>query len=162
MLKKWMIKFLSVFIIFILYPLSLILVFSGCASVQTPGYISRADHPYDRKIYAGFEKVASAFLYVLKNQGWKIDCEVDPSIYERDDRYDNNGYQNLLIITDARKKSLHLSNAYLNVFIHSINNTCDVEIRYEAQTHVIKQFTFVRDDQLIQGILDAVEQEVGR
>ena len=81
---------------------------SGCASVQMSGYISRVDHPYERKYYAGFEKVVSAFIYVLKNQAGSL-SEADPAIYERDDRYDNNGYQNLLIITDIRKKFLHLT-----------------------------------------------------
>ena len=128
--------------------------------MQVPGYISRVDHPYDRKIYAGFEKVTSSMMYVLKNKGWAIISEADPSVYERDDRYDNNGYQNLLIITDFRKKSFHLTSTHLNIFIHSIGNTCDVEVRYEAQTHVVKQFTSVRNDQMVQGILDAVEQEI--
>jgi len=100
--------------------------------------------------------------FVLKNQGWVITDEVDPSVYERDDRYDNNGYQNLLIITDAKKKSLHLSITHLNVFIHSIGNVCDVEIRYEAQTHVVKEFTTVRNDRLAQGILDAVQKEASQ
>lgn len=140
--------------------LSLILSLSGCATAQVTGYISRADHPYDRKFYASFEKVTSTFMFVLKKQGWTIDSEVDPAIYERDDRYDNNGYQNLLIMTSVQKQLLHLRNAYLNVFIHSIGNTCDVEIRYEAQTHVVKQFTSVRNDPVVENILDAVEQEI--
>ena len=42
-------------------------------------------------------------MFVLKNKGWTISREADPSIYERDDRYDNNGYQNLLIITNVKK-----------------------------------------------------------
>jgi hypothetical protein len=46
------------------------------------------------------------------------------------------------------------------VFIHAIGNTCDVEIRYEAQTPLIKLFISTRDDALVQGILDAVEQEI--
>ena len=80
--------------------LSIIFLIAGCASVPTPDYISRVDHPYDRKIYASFEKVTGAMIYVLKKSGWKINTEAEPSIYERDDRYDNNGYQNLLIACD--------------------------------------------------------------
>ena len=139
-----------------------IFFFAGCASVQIPGYISKVDHPYDRKIYGSFEKVVSSTMYVLKSKGWMIDSEVDSSIYERDDRYDNNGYQNLLIMTSARKKFLCLTSTHLNVFIHSIGNTCDVEIRYEARTPLVKQFISVRNDQVAQGILDAVEEEVRR
>ena len=142
--------------------LSLTFVLAGCASVQTPGYIGRADHPYDRNIDASFEKVVSTTNYILKSQGWVIVEEDAPSVYERDERYDNNGYQNLLIITNVKKRFLHLSDVHLNVLIHSIGNVCEVEIRYEAQTHMIKQFTSVRNDKLAQGILDAIEQDVNR
>lgn len=129
--------------------------------MQMPGYIGRVDHPYDRKFYASLEKVTSAVIYVLKKQGWVI-SEADPSIYERDDRYDNNSYLNLLIITDNKKhpRVLYSTFTHLNVFIHAIGNTCDVEIRYEAQTPLIKLFISTRDDALVQGILDAVEQEI--
>ncbi len=101
-------------------------------------------------------------MFVLKSKGWTIDSEVDSSIYERDDRYDNNGYQNLLIMTSVRKHFLFLTSTRLNVFIHSIGNTCDVEIRYEAQTSLVKQFISVRNDLLVQGILDTIEQEVNK
>ena len=125
-------------------------------------YIGRVDHPYDRKYYASFEKVTSAFQYVLKKHGWKISSEAEPSVYERDDRYDNNGYQNLLIITDTRNnyRVVYSTFTHLNVFIHALDNTCDVEIRYEARTPLIKQFISTRNDALVQGILDAVEQEI--
>jgi len=135
---------------------------SGCASVQMPGYIARADHPYDRKFYASFEKVVSTVMYVLKTKGWSISNEADPSIYERDDRYDNSNYQNLLIMTNVKRKSLYLTSTHLNIFIHSIANTCDVEIRYEAKTPLVKQFISTHNDQLAQGILDAVEDEISR
>ena len=98
--------------------------------------------------------------FVLKNKGWTISNEIDPAGYERDDRYDNNGYRNLLIMTDIRKHFLHLRYAHLNVFIHSIGNTCDVEVRYEDQTSLVKQFSSARNDRVVQGILDAVEREL--
>ena len=144
--------------------LSVIFFLAGCASVPTPDYISRVDHPYDRKIYASFEKVTGAMIYVLKKSGWKINTEAEPSIYERDDRYDNNGYQNLLIITDVKKQNrvLYSTFTHLNIFIHCIENTCDVEIRYEAKTPFIKEFTSVRNDRLAESILDALEQEASR
>ena len=128
----------------------IIFILAGCASVQMPGYISRVDHPYDRKIYAGFEKVTGAFLFVLQKQGWSISEEANPAIYERDDRYDNNGSRNLIIITDMRKHFAHLTGTRLNVFIHAIGNTCDVEIRFSSG----------RNDRLAQDILDAVEQGI--
>jgi len=129
-----------------------------------PEYISRADHPYDRKFYAGFEKVVSSFTYVLKSHGWAIINEVDPATFERDDRYDNNGFQNLIIITDVKKhfRVVSSSSERLNVFVHSFGNTCDVEIRYESQTPLVKQFISTKNDKIAQSILDAVEQEINR
>jgi len=129
-----------------------------------PGYISRIDHPYDRKFYASFEKVVSSFVYALKCQGWTVDSEADPSIYERDDRYDNNSFQNLLIITEVKKHYRGISSTFthLNVFIHSIGNSCDVEIRYEARTPLVKQFISTKNDQMVKNILDAVDQEVSK
>ena len=123
--------------------LSLIFILGGCASVPMSGYISRVDHPYDRKIYASFEKVTGAIIDVLKNKGWTIAEEAKPSVYERDDRYDNNGYRNLLIITDVRRQNLVLYSTFthLNVFIHCLKDSCDVEIRYEARTPLVKPFT---------------------
>jgi len=140
--------------------LSLIFLLAGCASVQMPGYIGRVDHPYERKFYGSFEKVVGSFIYVLKKQGWRI-SEADPAIYERDDRYENNGYQNLLIITDIKKNTrvLYSTFTHLNIFIHCMDDSCDVEVRYEDQTPLVKRFTSVRNDQLVVGILDAVQQE---
>jgi hypothetical protein len=139
-----------------------IFILSGCLSMSMPGYISRVDHPYDRKFYAGFEKVVSSTMFVLKNKGWKIDSESDPALYERDDRYDNSGYQNLLIITRVRNNFPSITSMHLNLLIHSIGNACDVEVRYEAQTPLIKKFTTVRNDRVVQDILDAVEREINK
>jgi hypothetical protein len=102
-------------------------------------------------------------IYVLKKKGWAITEETVPTVYERDDRYDNDGFPNVLIITDVRKQNLVFATfLHLNVFIHSLGNSCDVEIRYEARTPVIKQFTSVRNDQMVQDILDAVDQEINK
>ena len=139
-------------------------IFTGCASLQAPGYISRIDHPYNRKFYASFEKVTSLFMYVLKKQGWTIANEVDPAIYERDDRYDDRGYQNLLIITEAKRSNrvLYSTVTHLNVLLHSFANTCDVEIRYESRTGLVKQFISTRNDRMVEDILNKVEQELNR
>jgi len=148
--------------------LSLIFLFTGCVLLPQQGmmseYINRVDHPYDRKFYAGIEKVTSSLMYVLKGKGWAMSSEANPATYERDDRYDNNGYQNLLIMTNTKSHYSGLSRTYthLNVLIHSIGNVSDVEIRYEAITPLIKQFTSTRSDKEINAIFDAVEQEISR
>jgi hypothetical protein len=141
----------------ILLPL---LFLSGCVTAPMPGYISRVDHPYDRRFSVGFEKIVSSTMYVLKKSGWVVDSEADPAIYERDDRYDNNGFQGLLIITRARKSPLSMTSMHLNVVIHSIGDTSDVEVRYEAQTPMIKRFTSERNDKVVSGFLNALEQDV--
>ncbi len=135
--------------------LALILFIVGCVPAM-PEYIGRADHPYDRRINADFDKVTGAITYVLKKKGWVINTEALPSIYERDERYDNNGYQNLLIMTKPR------GHEHLNIFVHGINQRCEVEIRYESRTSLIKQFSSERNDAVVNGILNAIEQEVNR
>ena len=139
--------------------LSCIFLFSGCAALL-PGYISRVEHPYDRSFYASYEKVVSSIVFALKKKGWTVDSEANPSIYERDERYDNNGHQNLLIITGVKNSFFNFKSVNLNILVHSFGNTCDVEIRYEAQTSFIKRFISVRNDQLAIAILDAIEHEV--
>ena len=135
------------------------LMLAGCASVPMTGYISRVDHPYERKVYGSFEKVVSSTDYVLKKDGWKIINEVDSSVYEQDERYEGNGYQNLLIMTDIRKESFHLTGMHLNVFVHCLNDACDIEIRFESKTSVISS---AANDQVVQGILDDIQDEVSR
>ncbi len=138
----------------------LIVCMAGCTSTQNSGYISRADHPYSRKFNAGYEKVVSSIVYVLKKKGWVIDSEANPSVYERDERYDNNGFQNLLIITETRKNILQTTRMRLNILVHAFDSNCDVEIRYEAVTPMIKQFVSTRNDRMVQELLDAVGNEV--
>jgi hypothetical protein len=129
----------------------LLFLLSGCASPQTPGYISRIDHPYERKINGSFDKVVSSAMFVLKKKGWKIAEESEPSLYERDERYDNSGYQNLLIITERRKKFrvVYSASIRLNVFIHCSSDTCNLEVRIST-----------RNDRLVGDILDAIERDV--
>lgn len=137
---------------------------AGCVSLHTPAYINRADHPYTREFYAGFEKVTESVIYVLKKRGWAVAEEAEPSLYERDVRYENNGYQNLLVMTVPRRSNHLVTSTFsrLNVFIHSLGNTTQVEIRYEAITPFIKHWTSVRNDRLGQRLLDAMGDEISK
>ena len=139
--------------------LSLIFCLSGCATAQMPGYIGRIDHPYQQKVYGSFEKVVSSIDFVLKKHGWSIINEVDPFVYERDDRYEGNGYQNLLIMTNVRKEALHLTGMHLNILVHSLEGVCDIEVRYESKTSVI---TSGHNDPIVQAILNDLQDEVSR
>ena len=136
---------------------------AGCASVQMTDYI-KADHPYERKIYGSFEKVTSAVIFVLHKQGWNIIEEANPSVYERDERYENNVFENLLILTDIKQHTgiLYSTYTHLNVLVHGLDNTCDVEVRYGSLKPLIKQFVSARNDRLVENFLDAVEREVNR
>ncbi|MBF0504336.1 MAG: hypothetical protein HQL14_04450 [Candidatus Omnitrophica bacterium] len=120
----------------------LILVFVGCASVSMTDYV-KSEHPYVRKIYGTFEKVTSCVLLVLHHKGWEVSREVDPEVFERDERYENNGYQNVLIMAGRKK--------HLNVFVHCFENICDVEIRFGPKA---------RNDRLAESIFNALEQEI--
>lgn len=132
---------------------------TGCASVAPmSGYIGRNDHPYKLQMMAGFEKVVSSTMYALKSNGWTVVNEGDPSVYEQDERYDNNGYANVLMMTNIKKDVRTFS--HLNVFIHSLGQTCEVEVRYEARTPMIKEFVSVRNDRVVENVLNAIQEEV--
>jgi len=119
--------------------------------VQNPEYITRVDHAYDRTYYAGFEKMIASFIFVLKKQGWGIIDEIDPSVFERDERYENNGYQNVLIVTDTKNNFLHLTGMRLNIYIHSLGANSDVEIR-----------STLRNDKIVESILNGVDREINQ
>ncbi|MDE1920979.1 MAG: hypothetical protein KGJ09_02760 [Candidatus Omnitrophica bacterium] len=141
-----------------------LLVFSGCAFRPTTDYIGRVDHPYDREINAGMQKVSGAVVYVLKKNGWSIAEESLPSIYERNERYDHGVYNTLLIMTGI-KRHFHVfcfSYTHLNVFIYSFGHSSEVEVRYEAVTPLVRQFISTHNDKMVNGILDAIEQEADR
>ena len=138
-----------------------ILALSGCTTIQIPNYI-QANNPYIRKMYGDFDQVAQATKTVLAKYGWQIDKEVDPSVYERDSRYDNNPAKNLLIFTNLKQRSLVLTSSYthLNVFLHSVGTATEVEVRYHSMMPVIKRFVSTRNDKLANRILDAIEQQL--
>jgi len=141
--------------------LSFIFLLSGCASMPVTDYI-KADHPYERKIYAGFEKVTSAVIFVMHQKGWSTSQGVDPAVYEQDERYESNGTENVLIFTDIKKhfRVFYSTYTHLNILVHGLGGVCNVEVRFCKLTPLGKQFVTVRNDRLAQSILDSVEQEV--
>jgi hypothetical protein len=141
--------------------LSIVFMLSGCATLPVTDYI-KADHPYERKIYASFEKVTSAAIFILHQKGWSTSQGVDPAVFEQDERYENNASENVLIFTDIKRhfRLFYSTYTHLNILVHGLGSSCNVEIRFCKLTPLGKQFITVRNDRLAQNILDAVEQEV--
>ncbi|MDE2028014.1 MAG: hypothetical protein KGK03_05295 [Candidatus Omnitrophica bacterium] len=138
-----------------------LLALSGCAAAPLSEYIGTANHPYDRKIQENYQKVTGAVVYVLRNKGWSVAEESLPSVYERNERYEHNGYQNLLIMTAIKRHywGLYGTLAHLNILVHSLGDASEVEIRYESRVTFIRQFIFTRSDRMVEGMLDAIEKE---
>ncbi len=137
-----------------------VLSLAGCATVQIPDYIP-ADHPYSRKVYSDFDQVTGVVKDVLARQGWRIHNEVDPSVYERDGRYESKGARGLLIFTEVKQSAFVLFSTYthLNVFLYSPGSDyTEVEIRFGAVTPMVKQFKSTHNDRLANRLLDAIEQ----
>ncbi len=127
-----------------------LVVLCGCTTVQIPNYI-KADHPYTCKVYGNFDKIASNVRAVLMRNGFKIDSETNPSVFERPEAESQSDGKDVLIFTSIRQHSMFLYSSYthLNVFIHAIAEGAEVEIRYGKVTPlVIKQFRSSRNDKL--------------
>jgi len=51
-----------------------------------------------RQFYTGFDSTVETVKKVLADNGWAVKNSVDPSIYERDERWDNDKTNRVLIL----------------------------------------------------------------
>lgn len=138
----------------------LCLLLAGCTTLQIPSYI-KSDRPYARKMYGDYNKIVYAVRDVLKRNGWQIKAITNPAIYERTQEGDENS--NILIFTEIKEQSMLVSTSYthLNVFILSIADGADVEIRYSKVTQMpFKQLKNNRNDHLANTLLEQIEQKL--
>jgi hypothetical protein len=138
---------------------ALLTVFCGCTTVQLPNYI-KSDRPYVRKYYGDIEQINAVVRNVLVHNGWKIKSEARPSVYERPSDGQNTE-KDVLLFTNVKQHPMILYSSYthLNVLIHAIAEGAEVEIRYHKVTPLlIKQFNSTRNDKLVNGLLEAIEQ----
>ena len=138
------------------------LLMTGCATVQVANYI-KDDHPYTRRVYGSFDKVADAVRDVLAQEGFKITDEVDPAVFERDERYERAGARNLLIFTSVKQlpRVVYSKYFHLNIYLRSLADSTEVEVRYAKATNImVKQFKGTRNDPYVNRLLDAIEAEI--
>ncbi|MEI7998485.1 MAG: hypothetical protein WCH62_03150 [Candidatus Omnitrophota bacterium] len=139
----------------------LLLTLTGCTTLEFPDYI-KADHPYVRKITGKYQDIVDAVAVVLFKEGWKIQRQVNPSIYERREGGEDQS-QDVLFFTEIKQhpKVVYSTFTHLNVYVHPIAEGAEVEVRYEAiSSTVIKQFHGSRNDKVSNRLLDKIEQEL--
>ena len=135
---------------------------AGCSTVQIPNYI-KADRPYARKVYGDYDNILSTLKTVLAKEGWTVEREMSPSVYERAEQEGANADKDVLLFTNVKQHSMILYSSYthLNIIMHAIAEGADVEIRYAKVTPLlIKQFHSDRNDPLATRILDRLEKEL--
>ena len=137
----------------------LMLFASGCTTVTVGNYI-RSDHPYTKKIYGDYDKIVDTIRQVLAKNGYKVTGESYPSVYERPVDVHQETPKDLLLFSQIKQHSMILFSSYthLNIYIRSVAEGAEVEVRYGKVTSVlVKQFQSTRDDKLGNRILDQIE-----
>lgn len=128
------------------FMMFLAVLLMGCASVPIADYVPDI-HPYQRKYYAGYNRVLEATQQALRDFGWKVEKIADPTVYEL---MDEDIAQRSLLITEPRSFNYGMGShqARVNIRILAGNdNTTDVEIRYLSSNKVgFKQLKSYQDD----------------
>jgi len=143
--------------------LILVLSIAGCMTINMPGYISDK-HPYKRRIASDYDSTLEATKLALKDLGWEIEKEVDPSLYERAWQIDDPAIKHTLILTKYSTSNYFVSsqNIVLNAYVRSnLDATTDVELRYlNVSTISYKNFFKFRNDDLIEKIYTKIEENL--
>ncbi len=139
----------------------LCLFFSGCVSVQISNYI-KSDNPYERRVYGDYGKIVSTVQDVLKENGWPIEQQSNPAVYERfEDSL--NPDKDVLFFTSIKQKPRFLYSTYvhLNIFVYTLDRGAQIKIYYQSVTPLfIKQNRNTRNDSLVNALLDKIEQRI--
>ena len=136
-------------------------VIVGCTSVPIPNYI-KADHPYTRKISGDYDKIMTAIESVLSQEGWPIQDQLNPAVFERHPGGEDQS-KDVLFFTAIKQhpKFFYSTYTHLNIFVHAIAEGAEVEIRYGSLTPLpVKQLQGTRNDPLANRLLDKIEQEL--
>ena len=132
---------------------------AGCATANLPDYI-KASHPYVRKIPGEYNRIIEAIKTVLFQEGWEIQSQVNPSVYERRAGGEDQSNDVLFVIKPKRdSKIIYSTYIHLNVFVHALADGAEIELRYEA---VSPATTGLRNDKLGNGLLNKIEKELSR
>ena len=145
-----------------IYFIVLLMGMFGCASIDSANYI-QAENPYKRTYYGSFDEVLDVVRAAIKEDGWQIVKEVDPTLYERNPLYSTGDQGHVLILTDVKRaqRIIYLKTTHLNVYVHRIAEGVDVDIRYGSvkNFHLWKSQSY-RNNTLIKKMLDRIEQKL--
>ena len=140
----------------------LVLGMIGCATIDTPHYI-QAENPYKRTYYGSFDDVLSMVRETLKEEGWQIVKEVDPTLYERNPLYSSGDKEHILIFTQIKRaqRVVYSRTTHLNIYVNRISDGIEVDVRYGAvrNFHLWKTRSY-RNNALIKQMLDHIEQKL--
>lgn len=111
-----------------------VLLFTGCATVNIPGYI-KDDHPHTHLIYADFDTAVAAVKLALNDMGWEVVEETDPTVYEHSAVQEEGGRE-ILLFTDIKENRFVVGTKYrrINVYLRSTSKPkeTEMELRYIA------------------------------
>lgn len=147
------------------FSVLILLTLMGCASISIPKYIKN-ENPYQKKLYASFEKVLPATIRTLEADGWVIEERADPGVYEmRTGEKIFDGKQ-VLLITGIRKLPVFVASSYarLNVYVTArVEDFTEVEVRYVTVNSVtFKSFYNYKHDRNVKKLLDKIEENVDK
>lgn len=102
---------------------------AGCASTRLPLYLQDRGAA-SRRFYADYEQALQAIQDTLAEEGWQVEKQVSPSVYEQN-RYNDLDDHQLLILTSRRTAPGWTGRRYgrLNVYLRSKAGISEVEIR---------------------------------
>ena len=139
-----------------------VFIAGGCAKAYVPHYL-QSRNPYVRRFHAGFEPARRAVILALAEEGWIINEETEPAVYERHPFNDLDARQLLLISSDRESGSLFgRRHSVANVFLRHKNEVAEVEIRVATVTEAWpKPRTRYRNDPLVERIFTSIEESLG-
>lgn len=144
--------------------LSACLIFAsgGCAKAYIPHYL-QSRNPYVRRFHSAFEQARRAVILALAEEGWIVEEETDPVVYERHPFNDLDAQQVLFISNDRASWSVWgRRHAIANVFLRHKNDIAEIEIRVATVTEGwFRSGTRYREDPLVKGIFDRIAQSLG-
>ena len=149
----------------ILGSICILFFIGGCASINIPEYI-QDENPYKHKFYASFEGVYSGVLSVLEEDGWTVEKEVDPIVFERNESGGDLNKQTL-IITEVRPISLFLGTRYarLNIYLreNKKKDITEIEIRYiTINSTLVKTFQNYKHNHAVSRLFDKIENKLAQ
>jgi len=143
------------------FALILGMVVSGCTTISIPSYVG-TKNPYKKKFYANFDEAVASVTKSLEELGWKVEAQVDPSVYESDKTLDPD-QKHTLIFSDTRQTRFFVGSRYarLNIYMSSAQDSTEIEIRYMTVTSIpFKTFYNYKNDKTVERIFKHLQEKL--